>query len=135
VQGNTLEVDLALLTREGESTPAFDMLVIDSDHRYKTVLGEINRFAPYLKRGGVVLMHDTMCFDGVGLVVQQMKKTGLFEIVNLPSPRLRGTRPTGVTIARKIAEISGNCLIADEALLEIYEHLPERTEFDLPLVG
>ncbi len=35
-----------------------DVLNIDSDHTYETTFGEINRWIPFVKQGGLVFFHD-----------------------------------------------------------------------------
>jgi len=85
----------------------FDLLVLDSDHSYKTVMWELINFEKYLEIGGHILMHDSLYFDGVGSAVKQIYKNPRFEVITLNSPRKHGndkSRCPGVTIVRKIAE-------------------------------
>ncbi|GAA6615454.1 class I SAM-dependent methyltransferase [Scytonema sp. NUACC26] len=84
----------------------FDLLVLDSDHSYKTIMWELIHFEKYLKVGGHILMHDSLYFDGVGAAVKQLYRNPRFEVITLNSPRTHGndTRCPGVTIVRKIAE-------------------------------
>lgn len=81
----------------------FDLLVLDSDHTYDTIIAEIIGFEPMLRVGGCMLLHDSLHFDGVGAAVRQLESSGRFELVTLDSPRNegRGVRPPGVTIVRK----------------------------------
>lgn len=85
----------------------FDLLVLDSDHHYNTIIDELRLYEPMLRKGGCILLHDTLFFDGVGAAVKQLQNNPKFEVVTLPSPRthgdLRGRKP-GVTIVRKIRE-------------------------------
>jgi predicted O-methyltransferase YrrM len=37
---------------------ALDVLFIDGDHRYDAVSSDLMRFAPLVKQGGLILMHD-----------------------------------------------------------------------------
>lgn len=92
---------------------AYDMLVLDSDHHYNTVMEELIAFEPMLRKGGVILMHDTLFFDGVGAAVKQLQRNPRFEVVTLDSPRTHGRpkhRRPGVTIVRK-AKIKGPPLV------------------------
>jgi len=95
------EVDL------GSIPASFDMLVLDSDHHYETIIAELRVFEPRLRVGGHILMHDSLYFDGVGAAVQQLMADARFEVITLDSPRTGGhppRRPPGVTIVRKSAE-------------------------------
>ncbi|MCX2699328.1 O-methyltransferase [Ochrobactrum chromiisoli] len=82
----------------------FDLAVLDSDHTYDTIIKEVIRFEPLLDVGGYMILHDSVLFDGVGHAVRQLRKTGRFEQVTLPSTRkLNGIgRTPGVTILRKL---------------------------------
>ena len=85
----------------------FDLLVLDSDHSYKTVMWELINFEKYLEVGGYILMHDSLFFDGVGAAVKQIYQNPRFEVVTLNSPRTHGNdqgRCPGMTIIRKITE-------------------------------
>lgn len=125
-----------LLQAAGDATQ-FDMLVLDADHRYGSLVGEINRFAPLLPLGGIMVLHDTMVYDGLGLVVRDLVASGAFEVVNLPTPRThgnpRGRRP-GITVARKKLVVPPGFLVANPALLEVETNLPGRTSDDPPLI-
>ena len=92
---------------EAMARTTFDMLVLDSDHHYSTIIAELRVFEPQLRVGGHILMHDSLYFDGVGAAVQQLKADPRFEVITLDSPRTGGyppRRPPGVTIVRKNAE-------------------------------
>jgi len=91
------------------SSRMFDLLVLDSDHSYETIIGELISFEPLLSEGGVILMHDGLYFDGVGAALKQLYTNPRFETVTLTSPRRhehKGVRPPGFSIVRKIR--SGN---------------------------
>ncbi len=100
----------------------FDMLVLDSDHHYRTIMEELIAFEPLLKPGGVILMHDTLFFDGVGAAVRQLRENPRFEVVTLDSPRTHGNpgwRSPGVTICRKLKR-KGGALRFDESLADLF---------------
>lgn len=85
----------------------FDLLILDSDHSYKTVMWELIHFEKLLNVGGHILMHDSLYFDGVGAAVKQLYQNDKFEVITLTSPRNHGnlgSRCPGVTIARKKAQ-------------------------------
>ena len=82
----------------------FDMLVLDSDHHYETIMDEIMIYEPMLRDGGLMLFHDTLFFDGVGLAVEQVYANPRFETMTLDTPRhheYNTLRSPGVTLARK----------------------------------
>lgn len=136
VAANSLEVDLCHLSRTGER-PAFDMLFLDSDHSYKTIIGEINRFAPVLRIGGTLILHDSMIFDGIALVVRQLAAEGSFEVVNLLTPRTHGRdgeRRPGITVARKMREVPPDFLITSSAHADVELNLPGRDLRSPPLI-
>ena len=130
IKASSLEVDLGLLP------PSADMLVLDSDHRYSTIMGELNRLAPLLTVGGTAILHDTLYYDGVGFAVRALIRSRAFEIVTLPTPRNRedGVRPAGLSIARKVSDCRPGFLPFDDALSEVEVCLGDRTDRDLPVL-
>lgn len=137
VRCNSLEVDIRTLLEAAGGVRRFDMLVLDSDHRYGTLIGEINRFAPLLTVGGTMVMHDTFVYDGLALVVRELTASGAFEVVNLPTPRTHGNpngRCPGVTIARKRIEVPAGFLRPNPALMDVETNLPGRTSDDPPII-
>jgi predicted O-methyltransferase YrrM len=96
----------------------FDILVLDSDHRYGTVMRELIKYEKYLKPGGYILMHDSLFYDGVGMAVEQLMTNPRFEAVTLESPRTHGagTRCPGVTVVKKISDSEKFPLEFNEAL-------------------
>lgn len=81
----------------------FDLLVLDSDHAYETIIFELIAFEPLLRPGGAILLHDSLYFDGVGHAVRQLMTNPRFECVTLPSPRTHEPpqRCPGITIIYK----------------------------------
>ncbi len=81
----------------------FDMLVLDSDHHYDTIMTELMLYEPLLNVGGTILLHDSLFFDGVGAAVRQLLANPRFQGITLDSPRhaLPNQRCPGVTIVRK----------------------------------
>lgn len=84
-------------------TGMFDLLVLDSDHAYETIIFELIAFEPLLRPGGAILLHDSLYFDGVGHAVRQLMANPRFECVTLPSPRTHEPpqRCPGVTLVYK----------------------------------
>jgi predicted O-methyltransferase YrrM len=84
----------------------FDMLVLDSDHHYDTIMTELMLYEPLLNVGGTILLHDSLFFDGVGAATRQLLANPRFQGLTLDSPRhaLPNQRCPGVTIVRKDRE-------------------------------
>jgi len=83
----------------------FDMLVLDAEHSYRTAMRELILYEPQLENGGVILMHDSLFYDGVGASVGQLVRNPRFEVVTLQSPRNLGSadlRCPGISIVRKV---------------------------------
>ncbi|WP_208347477.1 O-methyltransferase [Pseudaestuariivita rosea] len=114
----------------------FDMAFLDSDHSYKTIIKELNRFAPIIANDGLIVMHDTRHFDGVGLAVKQLMECDAFEVVNIKSPRKTGEneRCPGVSIARKIKDVSPGFLEEKSEYFDVVQSLPGRTLNSPPLL-
>ena len=107
----------------------FDLIIIDSEHTYRTSMWELRHFEPLLKPGGYLLFHDSLFHDGVGHTVSSLYDLPRFEIVTFETPR-RVCPPNfaapismGLTIARKIAD--GPMIALDPALVNIPERPPE----------
>ena len=64
----------------------FDILVLDSDHHYETIMSELILYEPLLKSGGYILIHDCLFFDGVGLAVQQLIENERFQVIISATP-------------------------------------------------
>ena len=99
----------------------FDLLFLDSLHSYQNLLGEIMLFEQKLKTGGLIVLHDTQFYDGLGHVVKTVQSNPRYECVNLPTPRTHGkpgNRSPGLTIFRLISHDAANHpLEFDEELL------------------
>ncbi len=129
IKGSSLDVELP--------TKSFDMLFLDSDHSYDTILKEVIRFDPMLKIGGLCIFHDTFFFDGIGLCVNQLMKTNRYEVLNINSPRIgqKIKRCPGVTIARKILSSNENDITLDPKYSGIEKNIvPERAHSSIPWI-
>jgi predicted O-methyltransferase YrrM len=84
----------------------FDMLVLDSDHHYDTIMSELMLYEPLLNVNGTILLHDSLFFDGVGAATRQLLANPRFQGLTLDTPRREypGHRCPGVTIVRKDRE-------------------------------
>jgi predicted O-methyltransferase YrrM len=89
-----------------QSGAKFDMLVLDSDHHYDTIMTELMLYEPLLKSGGTILLHDSLFFDGVGAATRQLLSNPRFQGITLDSPRqaVPNDRCPGVSIVRKERE-------------------------------
>jgi predicted O-methyltransferase YrrM len=56
----------------------FDIVFIDGDHQVAAVLGDLRRFVPYVKPGGVVLCHDTRLPCATGEAPEVARALDLF---------------------------------------------------------
>lgn len=52
----------------------FDIIFIDTSHTYDQTLAELRKFAPKLKSGGAILLHDTISFQPVLQAIQTYLK-------------------------------------------------------------
>jgi len=102
-----------LATRSASQVHKFEMLVLDSDHKYNTIMEEMMLFDKFLVPGGYLFFHDILYYDGVGAAFEQLKNNPRFETVSLDSPRTHGIasdteagygRSPGVGIARRIKD-------------------------------
>lgn len=86
--------------------PQFDLLVLDSDHTYRTLASEVESFEPLLRIGGLMVFHDSIVFKDLWPVVESVKATGRFEVLTLETPRTwsrSDMNGSGLTICRKTA--------------------------------
>lgn len=135
VLGNSLGVSLADLGVIG-GAETFDMLVLDSDHTYGTVARELNRYLPLLKTGGVAILHDSMFFDGIAVVVRELARFPAVEVLSFRTPRrhVEGTRCPGITLVRKVGFVPGDLIKIPAEIAGLEFNLPGRTAFDAPLI-
>lgn len=85
---------------------ALDMILLDSDHSYETIVGEVNLYEPKLALGGIMLLHDSIFFDSVAKALKELLSSGRFECVTLETPRhhhSKTARSPGFSILKKIA--------------------------------
>jgi predicted O-methyltransferase YrrM len=74
-----------------DRVPPFDMLFIDGDHSYEGTLADLQDFAPKLKPGAVVAMHD-FDYDSVQAAMRDYFKDREIEDLGL-TQRLKAFRP------------------------------------------
>lgn len=51
-----------------------EFLHIDGDHSYKAARSEFDKFYPLVKKGGVILLHDTLLWDGTIKLRKELEK-------------------------------------------------------------
>jgi predicted O-methyltransferase YrrM len=81
----------------------FDILFLDSLHSYEHLISEIQVYESLLKVGGMIILHDTLFYDALGFVVDDLEVNGRFQVITIETHRHHeeNTRSPGVTIARK----------------------------------
>jgi len=107
--------DFSFNFRDHKIPQAFDMLLLDSDHSYKTLASEVELFEPKLRNGGLMVFHDTIVFKDLWPVVESVKASGRYEVITLETPRTwanENINGSGITICRKIA--SGDPIAVEE---------------------
>jgi len=73
----------------------FDIVYIDADHSYHGVKNDVNNYLQFVKDGGLMIFHDSMCCEGVYRLIEEYKNTKLKEIF---SSKIK----CGITICSKI---------------------------------
>jgi len=64
---------------------SIDFLLIDTSHTYEQTLGELIKFAPYVKRDGVIWLHDTRSCEGVPKAIEAFNRDRKFPYFECPS--------------------------------------------------
>ncbi|GJE37724.1 class I SAM-dependent methyltransferase [Methylobacterium persicinum] len=86
----------------------YDLLIVDSEHTYKTANLELVNFEPLVRPGGYIIMHDTLFHDGVAQAARALYDSPRFEVITFETPRAKQTPnikdpvSMGLTIARKV---------------------------------
>ena len=107
----------------------FDLLLIDSEHTYRTSAGELSNFEPLVRPGGYILMHDSLLHDGVGYAASKLYQDSRFEVITFDTPRrlqfatISKPVPIGLAVARKTMD--GPRLVVWDEYLGMPEHVPE----------
>tara|TARA_Y100000310_G_scaffold161855_2_gene161789 strand:- start:1665 stop:2189 length:525 start_codon:yes stop_codon:yes gene_type:complete len=71
-----------------------DIVFIDGHHNYEFVSEDVENFWPFVKKGGLMVLHDTKYMErGPGEVFRELKEQGV-EIIDLPTQH-------GIAVARK----------------------------------
>lgn len=50
---------------------SLDLLLVNGGHEYETALSDLNRFSPFVRPGGQILVHDTVLFPEVLKALQE----------------------------------------------------------------
>jgi cephalosporin hydroxylase len=86
-------------------TGSFDLIVIDGDHSYEGVKADIDNYLPMLRKGGFLVLHDTV-FEGPDWGVSQMVaelKNG-FTLLIIGEYRSTKYPVCGLALFRKVSE-------------------------------
>lgn len=105
---NSLDQDPRALG-QGED---FDFLFLDSLHSYDHLGREVALYLPHLKLGGLMALHDTFYYDGLGLLALALMQVPGLEALSFPTHRQHaaGKRCPGVSLFRKVAAIEPGSL-------------------------
>lgn len=106
---DSLTQDPRELAQGGE----FDFLFLDSLHTYEHLGREIALFLPQLKLGGLMMLHDTFFYDGLGLTTLMLMQTPGLEVLSFPTHRrhARRLRSPGVSLFRKLAPVAPGSIV------------------------
>lgn len=79
----------------------FDLIFIDSIHEYGHCLKEFKLCERLINKGGLVVFHDSLKFEGVKKVMEYIKSFSHFDVINLNTPDHEGRGgASGVSIVR-----------------------------------
>lgn len=94
----------------------FDVMFLDSLHSYQHLSKEIQLFDKYLKLGGLIILHDTMYYDCLGLLAVELYNNRGYELINIPTHRSHDyeSRSPGLTIMRKVTDDRDLCPLSFE---------------------
>ncbi|HEU4457660.1 MAG TPA: class I SAM-dependent methyltransferase [Methylibium sp.] len=108
LHADSLQLDPRALVAQGE----FDFMFFDSLHTYAHLSAELALYLPALKLGGLFMLHDTLVYDDLGLVVLAASASRALEVVSLATHRRHDepSRRPGVSVFRKIAPIAPGAL-------------------------
>lgn len=62
-----------------------DFTFIDGWHDYENVLADFNLVKDLVPKGGIIVFHDTILFEGAKRVIEQIQLLGQYEIITLPT--------------------------------------------------
>lgn len=81
---------------------AFDAMMIDGVHYYENVKRDVELYAPFLRSGGFLMLHDSALHNwGVPRVVAELKDDPAWEFIREWTSKT--TTPCGVALFRRIA--------------------------------
>lgn len=78
----------------GEIPPQIDLLFVDGDHSYEGVLTDLRLYAPKLKDGGILIMHDSAhppILDVIHRFILPIETQSLARLPNLYAGRIRAS--------------------------------------------
>ena len=74
---------------------SFDLIFIDGDHGFSAVVSDIEAYWPKLKEGGLMLLHDSVMWEGVRHALIQMK------LKNIDYSTIATSQGSGITLIIK----------------------------------
>ena len=75
-----------------------DFVFIDGDHSYESVKKDFELVKNLIPKGGCVVFHDSIWFEGPRRVVKEIKLSGQYEVITLPT---------------RVASVSGKAILFD----------------------
>lgn len=95
ILGNSLDVIPKLPAHH------YDLIFIDGNHEYKHVMEEFKLCERVIKKGGLILFHDTIGILDVKRVIDYIKQFNHFEVLTLRTPAIEGRGlGSGLTIVK-----------------------------------
>ena len=95
ILGNSLDV-LKTLPKQH-----FDLIFIDSLHEYDHIMQEFKLCERIIKKGGLILFHDSIGIEDVKRIINYIKGFKHFEVVTLRTPYIEGRGfGSGVSIVK-----------------------------------
>jgi len=81
---------------------AYDAMMIDGVHDYENVKRDVDLYAPFLRDGGFLMLHDSVLHQwGVARVVAELKNNPAF--LSVGEWTSKTTTPCGVALFQKVA--------------------------------
>lgn len=62
---------------------SFDLVFLDGDHSYEQVRQDFALVSTCVKPGGIIVFHDSACFEGVSRVIGEALTTGRWQLVGV----------------------------------------------------
>lgn len=76
IQGDSHETETFVKVANSVSHKEVDMLFIDGDHSYEGVKQDWEMYSPLVKKGGIVVFHDSVGYDSVKRLCDELRAQG-----------------------------------------------------------